>query len=113
VAVGTEHSEVLEPVVSRVSVDVVELERYRLAAPLGSATDLTARGQEPFTDQAAKEPRIADRRAVDEDLLKRSRLEPVGVRLALSPCLPDEMARVEVQSLDVTLMNRCMPPDGV
>jgi len=60
-AVGAEQSQVLEPVVAPVAVDVVELERDRRAAPLVLQATLTLRLLEPSRDQPSFLTRSLDK----------------------------------------------------
>jgi len=102
VAVGAKKTQVLDPIVGVIPVDVVQVKRKRLAAPLGQVALETLVLQESFLEESSFQVPGAVGTVFDQDLVKRSFWAagmggPTGVRLA------KHVGGIQPKALDVYL----------
>lgn len=98
-AVRAKDTEVLDSVVGRVPVDVMELEGNGLAAPLSETAALAPSSLISRCNQTALERAALIRRVKGQHILQRTRWNH-RARRALAPALAQEMLRVETQLAD-------------
>jgi hypothetical protein len=99
VAVRTQNTKVLQAIVARIAVDVIQRQWQRLALPAVEAASLATRLLQSGGDQPS--PQIGAVRVagvLHQDLVQRSRLEAAPPRDSASPCLPGEVCRVQIET---------------
>ncbi|WP_460607328.1 hypothetical protein [Jatrophihabitans fulvus] len=112
-AVRTKNTEILQPVVGRITVDVIERQRQGLPAPFVETAALAPSFLEAGHDQPTTEIAAADvGRVRDQDFVEWPGLESVGIAATLPPRLTDEMARVEPQPPEVLVDEALYSPAG-
>jgi hypothetical protein len=101
VAVRAQDTDVLDPVVGRISIYVVELERNGLPTPRRETAVLTERA----LDSGANQPRLEIVTLMPythlEELLEWA-AGPIGASRSSAPRLPDEVACIELEFADLS-----------
>jgi hypothetical protein len=100
VAVRAQETEVPESIVVPTPVDVIELERYRLAVPLCQSTALTPRLLDSLTDEALLEPIGIDTTESDHEDLVQPALTGMRVALPAKPRLAEHVTRIQAELCD-------------
>ena len=100
-AVRAEQPKIVDAVVVRHTVDVVEFERYGLPHPLGSSAPSAATLHHSLGQEACGKVTCAVRRVLDENLAQAPLPRVPSSRIP-NPCLPRPVGCIEAESSDVT-----------
>lgn len=100
-AIRAQDTKIFQPVVTAIAVDVIKLERKRLALPIVDAAAFADRILEARADQSLPQTSgIRKRRVLDEDLVQRARMGGHAT-CPTRPRLPGHVRRLESESGNV------------
>lgn len=100
---GAEDAQILQSVIGIVAVDMIELERCGLPAPLGYRAFFAAAILETFFDQPLAQLTAVDRVAVLGEVFDQG---ATGESLTLGRSLPEEVARIKFLTADAVPNHR-------